>query len=140
MIPRKGSFVKVCFNNGLVETGIVEVWNDKEIVLETQDSMIVINNPKDIFIFKVFKDKTEDKPPVSDVYVDKEMIPPQYHRDPVLRAQSLLELRKQSRKEERKRAREKLTEFKPTGNGATSYGDYAVLRDQSILRNTSEED
>lgn len=141
MQPNKGSYVKVCFNNGLVECGTVSSWNESEIVLETTDSMIVIKNPEDIFIYKIFKDIPEYKPPVSDVFVDKDLTPKEYVRDPALRALDIYQLRKEAQAEEQQRAREKLTEFRPTGHGAPiQYGNIELLRDKSILRNTSEED
>jgi len=141
MQPQQGSYVKVCFNNGLVECGTVASWNDTEIVLETIDSMIVIKNPQDIFIYKIFKDKPDHKPPVSDVYVDKELTPTEYVRDPALRALNIYELRKEVQAEEEQRAREKLTEFRPSGNGVpVQYGNIELLRDKSILRDTAEED
>ena len=141
MIPQNGSFVKVCFTNGLVESGTVSVWNDNVIVLETMDSCIVINNPKDIFIYKIYKDKKEYVPPISDVYVDKELVPTEYVRDPDLRAMNIYKLKKELEKEEKIRAREKLTEFRPSGHGInTNYGNIDILRDKSVLRNTAKED
>lgn len=141
MTPANGAFVKVCFTNGLVESGVVQKWDDDIIVLDNVDSSVVIKNPDDIFIYKIYKQNQEYKQPVSDVYVDKEPAPEKYIRDPALRALDIYELRKKVQEEEARRAREKLTEFKPTGHGVmTQYGDLEVLRNQSILRNTAEED
>lgn len=140
MHPSNGLFVKIYFNNGFSESGIVHSWNESQIVLDNKDSLIVINNPNDIFVYKIYKDRKEETPINNDIYVDKEMIPTIYTRDPVDRAKNLLQLRKDAKEEELKRARDKLTEFRATGQRIASYDTAELLRAESILRNSSKED
>ena len=144
MNPEKGWYVKIYFKNGYLEEGVVELW-DKEIILVNDDALTIIKDADSIFIYKIiFKEsKSEDQKDISrddTVYVDKEMTPTEYIRDPVDRAKNLYELRKECREEEQERARKKLTEFEPSHPTGTTYDNFSILRDESVLRNTSKKD
>lgn len=138
MIPNIGSTVKVYFKGGLVDQGVVDSWDENEAVLRSSHSYSLINNLDEIILIKVYEDRKEET--ASEVFVDKELEPQEYHREHIDRALELAELHKLKAEEERKRAREKLTEFKPSANLGTTYDNYSILTDESILHNPSEED
>lgn len=138
MYPKTGSFVAVYLRGGLVEQGVVESWGKEGAVLKQKHSYSLINNLDDIVLVKIFEDKKEE--PISNVSVDTELEPREYHREPIDRALDLAELHKLRIQEERERARKSLTEFRPTANLGTTYDNYSILRDESLLRDSSEED
>lgn len=135
MIPNKNDFVKVYMQN-FIDEGFVEAWG-KKIVLRSIDgsTITVINNSETIIAYRILTDKKAKT--VSTVHVDKEIDPKKYYREPMDRVLDLAELRKELAKEEQSRARQKLTEFKPSGAYDINYDNSAILR-QSILQHPTK--
>lgn len=63
MNPEVNSLVKVFFYNNVELTGTVELWSDETIILKskTDNSYIIIKDPTDIFVYKVFVEDVDQQ-------------------------------------------------------------------------------
>jgi hypothetical protein len=103
------------FKTGIVEDGIVIAWSDKKSAIKSMHNdniLLILNTIENVLAVKIErsakKEKIEEK-----VYVD-EPEPAVYVRDESLRAKQLSELHFERIKEEKERARKKLSTFEST--------------------------
>jgi len=63
MIPKTGQHIKCLLRNNIFVEGILEEWLGNMVQLKSLDerSVIVITDPKDIMMFKVFLEETEEE-------------------------------------------------------------------------------
>jgi hypothetical protein len=129
--PVKGDVVKVVFDNGLVEEGVVVQWAPEpapgeapdvfKAVLKSpsSDSVLLIPNiNRHVVAVKIC---VEAKKPTLDIVQDVELEPSHYERDESLRAKNLAELYQKKAEEERRKARELLTTKEPSGLQGHAY-------------------
>jgi hypothetical protein len=123
MDPKPQQQVKLFFRNGMVEEGIVISWGDKKSVLKSISSenlLVIQKTAEDIIAIKIFVEEAPQETVVP-VYVDRPLEVKE--REPLLRAKKLVELRGILAQEERERARQLMTTFKPGSVSLERYGN-----------------
>ena len=62
MEPQQNDHVKVIFNNGLIEEGIVMNWSAEQAVLRafsTDNLLLIQNTTRDVLAIKIYREDTQ---------------------------------------------------------------------------------
>lgn len=134
MEPKQNDFVKIMFKTGIVEEGVVIEWSDKKSAIKSSHNnniLLILNTIENVLAVKIVRTIQEQK--TEKVYVDD----PEstiYEPDEGLRAKHLSELHLERIKEEKERARKKLSTFESTEIQPINYG-YPKLQEPADIDN-----
>jgi len=119
MIPQINTQVRILFKTGSAIEGTIVVW-DSEVVLKTKSGYLTIQNPaENIMAYESAhleqEQEIEHAPQIEQPVYAGEIELPTYEPDAKLRVMGLAKLRQQKIKEEKERAKQHLTRFRPDG-------------------------
>lgn len=147
---KPGQHVKILFNDGMVEEGIIEKWSDGKSAIRNikgTSVLIIMRTLQDVKAVQIILDKEPKHEPAKPdhkepVYVEESYKPDKYYAKENLRALKLAELHHLRAEEERQRARRKLTTFEPTFTPKITYDAQRATipaRIQPIPQHTNQE-